>query len=125
MPATRLHLVQVDGNGIARLRLRPQFQLNADQRIVKIKLAPVYDHPPTLDELLQDAARNHELERAYHAQRTTSQAAQRADVRPVAESGGSRVPGDPTRRAVVHPAPTPRRCQVTTERGPMHFDAQT
>src|SRR5262245_11313719 len=40
---TRLHLVHVDGHGVARLKLRPQFKLNADQRVVKIKLAPVYD----------------------------------------------------------------------------------
>ena len=46
VPTTRLHLVHVDGNGVARLKLRPQFKLNPDQRIVKIKLAPVYDYPP-------------------------------------------------------------------------------
>ena len=72
VPLTRLHLVHVDAKGVARLKLRPQFKLNTDQRIVKIKFAPVYDQPPTLDELFQDAARNHELERAYHAQRTTT-----------------------------------------------------
>jgi hypothetical protein len=53
VPVTRLHLVHVDGNGIARLKLRPQFKLNADQRVVRIKLAPVYDHPPTLEERLR------------------------------------------------------------------------
>ena len=53
VPLTRLHLVHVDNNGVARLKLRPQFKLNTDQRIVKIKFAPVYDHPPTLDELFQ------------------------------------------------------------------------
>ena len=60
-----------------RLKLRPQFKTSADQRVIKIKLAPVYDHPATIDELFQDAAPNHELERAYHAQRTTAQAARR------------------------------------------------
>src|SRR5688500_3589236 len=54
VPLTRLHLVHVDNNGVARLKLRPQFKLNTDQRIIKIKFAPVYDHPPTLDELFQD-----------------------------------------------------------------------
>ncbi len=77
VPLTRLHLVHVDNHGVARLKLRPQFKLNAEQRIVKTTFAPVYDHPPTLDELFQDAARNHELERTYHAQRTTAQAARR------------------------------------------------
>src|SRR5262245_30952632 len=37
VPLTRLHLVHVDNNGVARLKLRPQFKLNTDQRIVKIK----------------------------------------------------------------------------------------
>ena len=117
VPSTRLHLVHVDGNGVARLKLRPQFKLNADQRIVRIKLAPVYDHPPTLDELLQDAARNHELERTYHAQRTTSQTTQRETYDEWRNQMALEFLGDPSQRAVVHPAPTPRRCQIVTERG--------
>ena len=60
VPLTRLHLVHVDANGVARLKLRPQFKMSTDQRIIKIKLAPVYDHPPAIDELFQDAARNHD-----------------------------------------------------------------
>src|SRR5687768_16277437 len=32
--------------------------------------------------------------------------------------------GDPQQRAVVYPAPTPRRCQIVTERGAVHFDAK-
>jgi hypothetical protein len=32
--------------------------------------------------------------------------------------------GDPNRRAVVYPPPSKRRCQVTTDRGPVHFDAK-
>src|SRR5688572_15190271 len=62
VPLTRLHLVHVDNNGVARLKLRPQFRMSPDQRVIKIKLAPLYDQPPTIDELFQDAARNHELE---------------------------------------------------------------
>ena len=68
VPLTRLHLVHVDNNGLARLKLRPQFKPNTDHRIVKIKFALVYDHPPTLDELFQDAARrclNWKPARAY------------------------------------------------------------
>ena len=61
LPATRLHLVRVSKDGVARLKLRPQYRLNGEQRIVRIKARPIYDHPPTIDELLQDAARNHEL----------------------------------------------------------------
>src|SRR5205823_6218748 len=74
LPATRLHLVRVEANGVARLKLRPQFQVNSDQRIVRVDERPVYDHPSTLDELLQDAARNHELERGFYGQKTTTRA---------------------------------------------------
>src|SRR5687768_4678028 len=38
VPLTRLHLVHVDANGVARLKLRPQFKLTTDQRVIKIKL---------------------------------------------------------------------------------------
>src|SRR3990170_694475 len=124
VPLTRLHLVHVDNNGVARLKLRPQFKLNTDQRIVKIKFTPVYDHPPTLDELFQDAARNHELERAYHAQRTTSQTAKRETLVEWRNQVALEFLGDPNRRAVVYPPPSKRRCQVMTERGAAHFDAK-
>jgi hypothetical protein len=124
VPLTRLHLVHVDNNGVARLKLRPQFKLNTDQRIVKIKFAPVYDHPPTLDQLFQDAARNHELERAYHAQRTTAQAARRETLDEWRNQVALEFLGDPNRRAVVYPPPSKRRCQVMTDRGPVHFDAK-
>src|SRR5688572_27883132 len=124
VPLTRLHLVHVDNNGVARLKLRPQFKLNTDQRIVKIKFAPVYDHPPTLDELFQDAARNHELERAYHAQRTTAQTAKRETLVEWRNQVALEFLGDPNKRAVVYPPPSKRRCQVMTDRGPVHFDAK-
>ena len=124
VPLTRLHLVHVDNNGLARLKLRPQFKPNTDQRIVKIKLAPVYDHPPTLDELFQDAARNHELERAYHAQRTTAQATKRETLDEWRNQVALEFLGDPSRRAIVYPPPSKRRCQVVTDRGPVHFDVK-
>ena len=124
VPLPRLHLVHVDGNGVARLKLRPQFKMSPDQRVIKIKLAPVYDHPPTIDELFQDAARNHELERAYHAQRTTAQAAKRETLDEWRNQVALEFLGDPNRRAVVYPPPSKRRCQVMTDRGPVHFDAK-
>ncbi len=120
----RLHLVHVDANGVARLKLRPQFKMSPDQRVIKVKLAPVYDHPPTIDELFQDAARNHELERAYHAQRTTAQAAKRETLDEWRNQVALEFLGDPNRRAVVYPPPSKRRCQVMTDRGPVHFDAK-
>ena len=43
VPANRLHLVTVDANGRAHLKLRPRFELNAEQRVVKIDALPAYD----------------------------------------------------------------------------------
>src|SRR2546427_13064717 len=51
VPANRLHLVTVDGNGLARLKLRPRFELDANQRVVRKDYPPTYDVPPTMDEL--------------------------------------------------------------------------
>ena len=124
VPLTRLHLVHVDNNGVARLKLRPQFRMSPDQRVIKIKLAPVYDHPPTIDELFQDAARNHELERTYHAQRTTAQTARRETLEGRRNEVALEFLGDPNRRAVVYPPPSKRRCQIMTDRGPIDFDAK-
>jgi hypothetical protein len=84
------------------MKLRPQFKLNPDHRIVKVKLAPVYDQPPTLDELFQDAARNHELERTDHAQRTTAQATHRDTVDDWRNQVALEFLGDPNRRAIVY-----------------------
>jgi hypothetical protein len=121
LPATRLHLVRVEWNGIARLKLRPQFQLNSEQRIIRVDERPLYDHPPTLDELLQDAARNHELERGFYGQKTTTRATRREAFREWLEETAREFLADPTRRAIVHPAPTARRCQLVTSRGPISF----
>src|SRR2546425_13166505 len=60
LPTTRLHLVTVDAHGRARLKLRPRFELNADLRVVRIDSPPIYDAPPTLDELFREAGRNHQ-----------------------------------------------------------------
>ena len=69
VPANRLHLVSVDRQGVARLKLRPRFETDADQRIVRLDSAPVYDAPPSIEDLYRAAARNHELERAFQAER--------------------------------------------------------
>ena len=98
--------------------------MSAEHRVIKVKLAPVYDHPPTIDELFQDAARNHELERAYHAQRTSAQAARRETLDEWRNQVALEFLGDPNRRAVAYPPPSKRRCQVMTDRGPVHFDAK-
>jgi hypothetical protein len=124
MPASRMHLVHVDHGGTAFLKLRPRFEMRPDQRVVRIDASPVYDAPPSVETLLQDAARNHELEAAYHAQGVAYQSA-RLDVTQswrtqVAES----FLRDTTQRALVHPSPTVRRCVIPTERGRLAFDAK-
>jgi hypothetical protein len=121
LPATRLHLVRVRPDGVARLKLQPQFRLDAEQRIVRLDQRPVYDHPPTLDELLQDAARNHELERGFYAQKTTTRATRHENLRTWLDDVAREFLSDPTRRAIVHPAPSPHQCQLVTSRGPMFF----
>src|SRR5205814_350436 len=50
-PVNRLHLVCVDEKGVARLKLRPRYQLNGDQQVIRADGAPTYDAPPTIDDL--------------------------------------------------------------------------
>jgi len=77
VPANRLHLVAVNARGEARLRLSPRFEVDEGQRIRRLEEPPSYDAPPTIDQLFKDAARNHELERSYQAERTTWRAKRR------------------------------------------------
>src|ERR1700754_2404321 len=69
VPTARLHLVAVDANGIARLKLQPRFEVDGE-RVVRHDGPPVYDTPPTLDELFKAASRNYELERRYRTDRS-------------------------------------------------------
>lgn len=123
LPATRLHLVHVAKDGIAMLKLRPQFKLNAEQRIVLIDGRPSFDHVPAVDELLEVAARNHELERAFFGQKTTARLSRRETYTQFIEETAREFLADPTRRAVVHPTPSTRKCQLVTARGPIYFFA--
>src|SRR4030095_7888793 len=43
VPSNRLHLVSVDRRGVARLKLRPRFEIDHDRRIVRVDTAPQYD----------------------------------------------------------------------------------
>ena len=122
--ANRLHLVRVSGNGVALLKLRPRFELDGAQRVVRIDTAPIHD-VPTIEQLLKDAARNHELERAYLGERSLARAARREHDREWRTAVAQEFLRDPERRAMVHPAPSPRRCFVTTDRGRVRFDITT
>ena len=99
IPVTRMHLVHVDDGGTAWLKLRPRFEMRPDQRVVRLDEAPVYDAPPSIEALLQDAARNHELEAAYHAQGVAYRSTRQDVTRSWRDAGGRSIPArhDPTR----------------------------
>jgi hypothetical protein len=121
VPANRLHLVSVDRQGVARLKLRPRFEMDATG-IVRIDSLPMFDAPPTLDELYRAAAKNHELEAAYHAQRTALRAKRTDDERARRQSLAEAFLADKGMRAASHPPPTPKTCYVMTDRGGVLFD---
>ena len=121
VPEHRLHLVSVDRKGAARLKLRPRYERDG-ARIVRIDTAPVYDAPPSLDELYRAAAQNHELEAAFDAQHSSFKN-QRADAeRARRQSVAEAFFTDKTMRAAVHPPPTPKTCYVPTAHGGIAFD---
>ena len=122
VPANRLHLVTVNGHGVARLKLRPRYQLDAEQQVICIDMAPTYDHPPTIDELLRQAARNHQLERAYHAKRTLARDERSEADRVRRTEIALAFLADKAQRALVHPSPTPVRCYLSTRYGHLRFD---
>ena len=125
VPVTRLHLVHVDSAGVARLRLRPRYELRQDARIARIDAPPVYDAPPSWEKLFEEAARNHELEAAYLAQRTAAVSA-RVDAEEARRAQMAQAfLNDATRRALAHPSPTARECDIATARGRIHFDVKT
>lgn len=125
VPASRLYLVAVDANGVARLRLRPRFQLDDERGVIRIDSPPTYDGPPDLDELFREAARNHQLEEAFHMARRGARAKRQDEERERRTLVARAFLDDRNQRALVHPAPTDKRCYVTTERGRMLFDADS
>jgi cation transport regulator ChaC len=125
VPANRLHLVSVDKQGVARLKLRPRFEMDGDRGIVRIDAAPLYDAPPTIEELYRAAAKNHELESAYYAERV-AQRSKRSDTdRALRESVAEGFLADTEQRAISHPPPSPKRCYVITDHGRLLFDVGT
>jgi hypothetical protein len=121
VPASRLHLVTVDPEGIARLRLCPRYELDGE-RVVRIDELPSYDTPPTLDELFKQAAKNHQLERAYETERRAAEERRRGADRERRAKIAEGFLADAAQRALVHPAPTPKRCYLATDNGRLLFD---
>jgi hypothetical protein len=125
VPASRLHLVSVDAQGIARLKLRPWYAMNADQRIIRTDALPTYDKPPDIEELFRAAAKNHELERAYETERTATRSRRRETQREQRRACAEAFLSDPAQRALVYPAPSPKRCVLVTEQGRVAFHTAT
>ncbi len=124
VPSNRLHLITVDAEGVARLRLRPQYTREANQQIVRVDAPPTYDVPPDLDTLFQHAARNYQLERAYETHRRAERARRRDADRDRRNELARAFLKDLDRRAVVHPAPTSRRCYLSVNGGLVRFDVR-
>jgi hypothetical protein len=123
VPANRLHLVSVDADGVARLKLRPRYQFDGEHGIRRTDAPPNYDAPPDVDDLFREAARNHQLEETFHAERRAVRTTRRDTDRERRAQIAQSFLADLTQRALVHPAPTPKRCYVTSEFGRMLFDA--
>ncbi len=117
VPVNRLHLVGVSGKGAARLKLRPRFERDSQDTVLRIDAPPTYDSPPTIEDLFREAARNHELERSYHAERKTARTSRRRDGSEWRSQVAAAFLQDPAQRALAHPSPSPRRCSLATERG--------
>ncbi len=125
VPATRLHLVSVDANGVARLKLQPRFELTDDEGVVRRDGPPTYDVPPTIEELFKEAARNHELERTYRSERVRSRDRWREADRERRLRTAEEFLSAAAQRAMVHPIPTPKRCFLATSEGRVMFDVAT
>ena len=125
VPANRLHLITVNGRGLARLKLRPRFELNREQRIVYVDAPPTFDAPPTAEDLLRAAARNHQLERAYYAERTVNRAKRSEADRARRVEIALSFLRDQGQRAALYPSPNPHRCYLNTPLGRMRFDVDS
>lgn len=123
VPSGRLHLVAVDPTGIARLKLQPRYELSESERVIRHDGPPTYDAPPTLDDLYRDAARNHELERLFVAQRQAWRGERREADRERRSAAAREFMSNLAHRALVHPAPTPKRCFLQTSTGRLMFDS--
>src|SRR5947208_8795218 len=124
VPANRLHLVAVDPNGIARLKLQPRYYPD-DDGVVRLDAPPTYDAPPDLETLFFEAARNYQLEQAYESERRAAKATRRTVEAERRAQVAQTFLQDATQRALVHPAPTPTRCYLATDRGRVMFAART
>lgn len=119
VPITRLHLIAVGVSGQAKLKLQPRFE-RVDGRIVRHDAPPVYDAPPTLEDLLREAAKNYELSREYRSDRAQARDAFLERRIVIAQTFLE----DLTQRAMMFPPPNPARCFLNTADGRVLFDSR-
>jgi hypothetical protein len=125
VPTNRFHLVNVDADGQARLKLRPQYNVNQNQEIVRNDASPVFDHVPSVDDLLKHAARNHQLEGAFRAEQAERQRKRKETGFEAHQKLAEHFLADPALRAMEHPRPTTRKCFLATKSGrKVLFDAK-
>lgn len=125
VPTNRMHLVSVDAEGHARLKLQPRYILNADQQVVLNADPPIFDTLPSVDDLLKEAARNHQLENAYNVERAESKRRQQDRWFELHQHIAEEFLADPNRRARVHPRPTLRQCHLLAHNSIIRFDVKT
>ena len=126
VPANRLHLVAVDEKGAARLKLRPLYQLNDRREVVRIDAWPAYDNPPAVEDLFRAAAQNYEMERTYETERTAARSRRQEAHREFKMQLAQSFLNDHAQRAIVHPAPTTKRCYLVAPDGRrLLFDVNT
>ena len=123
VPVNRIHLVSVDANGHARVRLQPRFSLNSEQHVVRTDDPPMFDAVPSVDELLNEAARNHQLESVFKSAAAEHKRKRQDTGLELKQRLAEEFLSDPKRRARVHPRPTPRVCQVLVNHSIVRFDA--
>jgi hypothetical protein len=121
VPSARLHLVSVDLQGTARLKLQPRFE-RVDGAVVRRDGPPSYDLPPSVEELFREAAKNYELEREFRAERSLSRDRRRDADAERRTQLATEFLSDPTQRAMVHPVPSAKRCFIATPSGRVMFD---
>jgi hypothetical protein len=124
VPTNRMHLVNVDEEGRARLKLRPRYVLNGNQEVIRHDDAPMFDALPTVEDLLREAARNHQLERAFRLERAEARRQRHDRQFDVHQQIAEEFLADPVRRAHEHPRPTPRQCYLTARNRVVLFDAR-
>ena len=124
VPTSRIHLVSVDPEGHARLKLQPRYLLNGDQQVVRNDDPPMFDSVPSVDDLLKEAARNHQLENTYNGERAENKRKQQDRWFELHQRIAEEFLADATRRARVHPRPTPRYCYLLEHNSIIRFDAK-